>query len=95
MNECKYNRIKVCEILGISTFILDSWYRWQKCLLNSGEIVKEYLPHPQKKCTLKGQPLMWSEQMIEMLKAYQEKIIHGRNGRYGRFTNKKARRINR
>ncbi len=89
MNECIYTRNEVCEILGISVFTMNTWYRWQQKQLDNGYIDKEYLPKPQKQLNTKGQPMMWSLDMIGDLKAFQSSIVKGRNGIYGIYSNPK------
>lgn len=92
MDECVYSKRQVCDILGISSFTIANWYRWQKKLIESGEIEREYLPAPEKRENEKGRPCMWSLTMIDQLRRYQEGIVHGRNGIYGRYTDPKKYR---
>lgn len=89
MEERYYNRTEVCEILGITNFTITNWYRWQNTLIKNGEIDKQYLPAPIRQKNVKGQPLFWTDEMVDELKKYKDSIIHGRNGVYGKFTNKK------
>ncbi len=87
MDECVYSRNQVCEMLGISSFTIINWYQWQDKLIKAGEVTNNYLPVPEKRQNVKGRPLMWSLEMINQLRTYQDSIKHGRNGIYGRFTN--------
>lgn len=87
MEECIYSREDVCSLLGISVFTMRSWYNWQKKQIEEGIVQEEYLPHPQRIVNAKGQPLMWSLDMIDDLRMYQSSIVKGRNGKYGKYTN--------
>lgn len=89
MSTCVLNKNDVCNILGISQYTIVSWYRWQKKQLDNGEVSEEYLPRPKQQENVKGRPLMWSLEMLEELKKYQETIVKGRNGVYGKYTNPK------
>ena len=87
MGDDLYSKQQVCDILGISFYTLNNWYRWQKKSLDSGEISEEYLPNPIKITNAKGCPLMWTMHMIERLKEYKKRIVRGRNGEFGKYTN--------
>ncbi len=89
MDSCIYNRNDVCQMLGVSQFTIKNWYMWQRKQLDEGNIDAEYLPHPERKTNVKGQPLYWSLEMISDLKSYQSSIIKGRNGVFGKYTNPK------
>ena len=87
MGDDLYSKQQVCDILGISFYTLNNWYRWQKKSLDSREISEEYLPKPIKITNAKGCPLMWTMHMIERLKEYKKRIVRGRNGEFGKYTN--------
>ena len=74
-------------MLGISEFTLDSWYMWESKDLKEDENKEHYLPIPIKDKTLKGCPRRWSLDMIIDLRDFQNKMIRGRNGKYGKYTN--------
>lgn len=84
-----YSKMEVCEMLGISYFTLQNWYNWQKKELSSNPEQREYLPRPIKIEHKRGRPLMWSKEMVEMLRVYQSGMVRGRNGIYGKYTNVK------
>ena len=85
--ECIYSKRDVCAFLGISTFTLEAWYRWERKEMQSEKVQDYYLPQPVKMKNEKGKPLRWSFAMINLLKDYQAGIIRGRNGIYGKYTN--------
>ncbi len=87
MEECIYSKNEVCQLLGITAFTLQNWYRWEKKEIECKEVTEPYLPVPQKLNNAKGRPLRWSLEMIEELKLYQHQIVKGRNGIYGKYTN--------
>lgn len=89
MSDCIYSRNEVCDMLGISVFTMNTWYRWQKKQLDNGFVDKEYLPKPERQSGLKGQPLRWSMEMIGELRDFKSGIIKGRNGIYGIYSNPK------
>lgn len=82
-----YDANETAEKLGISIWTLKSWYMWENKRLKNGEIKKRYLPQPKRIENKKGRPRIWDEKMIERLKKYKDKIIIGRNGVYGEYTN--------
>lgn len=86
-NETLYSKKTVCEMLEITTFTIENWYRWEQKELQNGEITERYLPIPIKLQNVKGRPLQWTMDMIEILMKYKESIVHGRNGKYGKYTN--------
>ena len=87
MGKYMYSRKDVCEKLGISEYTLDTWYLWESRSLKNGDVSAHYLPVPVKDKSLKGCPRRWSLEMIIDLKDYQNKIVRGRNGIYGKYTN--------
>lgn len=82
-----YSKSDVCYLLGITIYTIENWYRWERKEIQEGKVAKNYLPQPVKLENTKGKPLRWSEEMIEELEEYQKTIIHGRNGKYGCYTN--------
>ncbi len=87
LEDCIYSKKDVCEMLGISTFTIDAWYRWERMGLRDGEVSDSYLPKPVKMENEKGRPLRWSLSMVDTLRQYQACIVKGRNGIYGKYTN--------
>lgn len=87
MSEYVYSKNDVCNNLGISGFTLDKWYMWEAKDLQSGEVKDHYLPIPIKDKTQKGCPRRWTLEMIIDLKDFQSKMVRGRNGKYGKYTN--------
>ena len=88
-DECVYSKKDVCEILGISTFTLDSWYSWERKEIKSKSVNDFYLPKPMQASNEVGRPLRWSLDMIDSLRVYKSRIVRGRNGKYGKYTNAK------
>jgi|GEM_PF-2451251 transposase len=86
-DEYLYSKKDVCEMLGISYFTIENWYRWERKEISNGNVQEAYLPRPKKLDNVKGRPLRWSGKMIEELRDYQKKLVRGRNGRYGKYTN--------
>jgi hypothetical protein len=86
---CIYSRNDVCEMLGISTFTLTNWYKWERKELSEQIVDEEYLPRPVQLEHVKGRPLRWSYEMVTSLMEYKEHIVKGRNGRFGKYTNTK------
>lgn len=82
-----FNLYEVCEQLGVSTYTVKNWYRWENNLLKQGRITKRYLPQPKTKVHTKGSPRMWTDKMVEELKEFKSNIVTGRNGIYGEFSN--------
>lgn len=82
-----YSAIEICEKLNISTWTLANWYRWERKLLNEGKIEESYLPEPYVITNKKGKPRRWTESMYEELLMYKSKIVIGRNGIYGKYSN--------
>lgn len=82
-----YNVYETAEKLGVSFWTLKNWYMWENKRLKNGDVKKRYLPQPKIVENKKGKPRMWDEKMIEKLKKYKSKIVMGRNGIYGEFTN--------
>ena len=89
MDERIYSKKEVCDMLNISTFTLETWYRWEKKELENEEVVGHYLPQPLRLENTRGKPLRWTYEMIEELKYFQSQIVRGRNGRFGKYTNAK------
>lgn len=87
MDNCIYSKNEVCQMLGITNFTINNWYRWERKEIENGDVEKAYLPEPLKLENVKGRPLRWSLNMIEELRKYQNSIVHGRNGKYGKYTN--------
>lgn len=85
--ECIYSKKDVCTMLGITSFTIENWYRWERKEIENGNVEEPYLPCPEKLENAKGRPFRWSMKMIEKLRDYQKNIVHGRNGRYGKYTN--------
>ncbi|WP_026669119.1 hypothetical protein [Butyrivibrio sp. AE3006] len=83
----RYSKNDVCSILGITSFTLENWYRWERKEITNKAVTDNYLPQPIKLENQKGKPLRWSLEMVELLKAYQDQIVRGRNGKYGKYTN--------
>ena len=82
-----YNLYDVCEKLGVSTFTVKNWYRWENKLINEGKITERYLPQPKKLEHAKGSPRVWDEKMLKQLMKYKANMITGRNGIYGIYSN--------
>lgn len=82
-----YSRNDVCEMLGISTFTLTNWYKWERKELAENAVSEEYLPHPVQLEHEKGRPLRWSYEMVVELMSYKAHMVKGRNGRFGKYTN--------
>ncbi len=89
MENCLYSKKEVCGILDISEFTLDTWYMWESKDLRNEEVEEHYLPVPIKEMNTKGRPRRWTLEMIADLKDFQDSIVRGRNGRYGKYTNSK------
>lgn len=88
MNETKlYSANEVCEILGISTFTLTNWYRWEKMQIRDGIISEGRLPVPQRLKNCKGVPRRWTAKDVEALKEFKKNIVVGRLGVFGRYSN--------
>ena len=77
----------VCEILNISNYTLSNWYRWERKCLKDGGADKPYLPQPNYEMDVKGKPRYWTSEQIKQLESYKKNIVHGRNGKYGKYTN--------
>ena len=86
-DKCIFTKIDVCNMLEISTFTLNNWYRWERKELASESCVKPYLPVPKQDMNAKGKPLKWSMKMVEQLRDYKNNMVMGRNGKYGKYTN--------
>lgn len=86
-NEKMYSANEICEELNISSFTLTNWYIWEKRLIKDGDISEPYLPQPIRVSNLKGRPRQWTAEMLEQLKDYKSKIVLGRNGIYGKYSN--------
>lgn len=82
-----YNLYQVCEQIGVSTYTVKNWYRWENSLIKTGKITERYLPQPERQIHTKGSPRMWTDKMIEQLKEFKSNIVVGRNGIYGEFSN--------
>ena len=82
-----YNIYEVCEQIGVSTYTIKNWYRWENKLIKQGKIKERYLPRPEVQEHTKGSPRMWTNEMIEKLKDFKSNIVIGRNGIYGEFSN--------
>lgn len=87
VDECIYSKKEVCDFLGISTFTLEAWYRWERKEIQNECVWDYYLPQPLQIQNKRGKSLRWSLAMVEQLQNYQSKIIRGRNGVYGKYTN--------
>lgn len=80
-----FNLKAVCEQLKISQYTLANWYRYEHIKVARGE--QPYLPEPIRDENERGKPRYWTEEMVNELKDYKSKIIVGRNGVYGEFSN--------
>lgn len=86
-NEKLYTETEICKALGISTWTLKTWYMWQSKELANNPDMKPYLPEPYKMAEMKGRPRRWNDKMLKELKEYQNTIVKGRNGAYGKYSN--------
>ena len=86
-NEKEYRVHDVCVALDISFYTLSNWYRYQSKQLQEGVISEKYLPEPIRLDDIKGKPRVWTQKMVDELKVYQENIVMGRNGIYGKYSN--------
>ncbi len=86
-DECVYTKNDVCNLLGITIYTLNNWYRYERKELQSKSVEEPYLPHPMQIQNEVGKPLRWSLEMIDELRVYQKSIIRGRNGRFGKYSN--------
>lgn len=86
-NEKTFNCYEVCDKLGITTYTLGNWYRWESRMLKDGLIEKNCLPIPLRLNNAKGRPRRWTESMIKELKDYKDHLVIGRNGIYGAYSN--------
>lgn len=86
-NTQMYRADEICKELNISNWTLMNWYRWEKKLLNSGEVEVPYLPVPERVTCEKGQPRIWTSEQLEQLKDFKKHIIVGRNGSFGKYSN--------
>lgn len=81
------NLNEVCVLLNISPHTLKTWYNWESKQLKQNLICERYLPIPQKMEHTKGQPRMWTGEMVDELKEFKEHIVTGRNGKFGMYSN--------
>ena len=86
-NEKIYRADEICKKLGISSWTLSNWYRYESKQLKSGEITEHYLPIPERIMSEKGKPRVWTAEMLKQLKDYQSKVVVGRLGVYGKYSN--------
>lgn len=86
-NEKVYRANEICEELKITDFTLANWYNWENKQLKQGLITERYLPQPLIVEHEKGRPRIWTQEMLEQLKEHKSKIITGRNGIYGMYSN--------
>lgn len=82
-----YSADEVCKEVGISSWTLGNWYRWERKQIESGRVEGNYLPIPERRDDLKGKPRRWSADMVKELKNFKKSIVVGRNGIYGVYSN--------
>ena len=88
MSENKtYSQTELCEELNISTHTLTHWYSLEAVQLKEGLITEKYLPEPIRISDRRGKPRVWTQEMVDALRTYQSKIVTGRNGIYGAYSN--------